>query len=144
MRALALLAIVLTSAGCSARDGIEIENAWARATPPGSTVGSAYAVIHATRDDTLESVSSPAAGRVEMHATTEEAGTMRMRPVEQVSIIANEPVKFAPGGLHLMLIDLREPLAAGATFSLTFKFRSTGPLTVDATVVAPGEEPATH
>ena len=144
MRALAIISMLLTCVACGSHADIEIKNVWARATPPGSTMGGAYAVIESSREDELISVSTPAAQRAEMHATTEESGTMRMRPVERVALAPNAPVKFEAGGLHLMLIGLHGPLVAGTRFPLTFEFRSAAPITVEAIVVAPGDEPKSH
>lgn len=143
MRSFAFAAL-LALAGCGSRTAIEIENAWARATPPGSTVAAAYAHVTAARADEILSVATPAADRVEMHASAEEAGVTQMRPVATVVLPANEAVKFEAGGLHLMMIGLRAPLVAGSSFPLTFTFRSAAPVTIRADVVAPGDERAAH
>ena len=139
MRALALLAVIAISA-CSVR-GIEIENVWARATPPGSTAAAVYADVRAADADEIVAVTTPAAERVEIHQSSETAGTMQMRPVTSVPLPQNAIVKFETGGLHLMLIGLREPLAASSSIPLTFTFRSASPITVNAQIVAPGDDP---
>jgi len=143
MRALVVIALLATVA-CSSRAAVEIENAWARATPPGSTVASVYAQVQARSADEILSVSTPAAARVEMHATAEDGGMMRMRPVATVALPAGELVKFEAGGLHLMLIGLRAPLVAGSSVPITFNFRSAAPITIAADVVAPGDDHPAH
>jgi copper(I)-binding protein len=69
---------------------------------------------------------------------------MQMRPVTAVMLPANEVVEFKGGGLHLMLIGLQAPLAAGSSFPITFNFRSAEPITIQVDVVAPGDERAAH
>jgi periplasmic copper chaperone A len=141
-RMLALLAAIAMSA-CSAR-GIEIENVWARATPPGSTAAAVYADVRAGEADEIVAVTSPLAERVEIHRSSETGGTMQMRPVASVALSRNDTVRFETGGLHLMLIGLREPLSAGSSIPLTFSFRSASPITVNAQIVAPGDDPHAH
>ncbi len=145
MRAAAfVMAAWVALAGCAERAPIDIEHAWARATPPGSTVAAVYAQVKANTADEIVAVTTPAAERVEMHASTEEAGTMQMRPVASVALPAREAVEFKAGGLHLMLLGLRAPLVAGSSFPLTFEFRSAAPITVPVSVLAPGDDPAAH
>lgn len=127
-------------AACSSR-AIEIEHAWARATPPGSPAAAVYAQIEAAQADEIVGVTSEAAARVEIHQSSETAGTMQMRPVARVALPAGETVKFETGGLHLMLIGLQRPLVAGESLALTFTFRSAPPVTIAARIVAPGDEP---
>jgi len=144
MRSIAVIASLLALAACGSRAAIRIEDAWARATPPGSTVASVYARVTATAADEIVSVATPAAERVEIHATSQAAGVMQMRPVATVALPANQTVRFESGGLHLMLIGLRAPLAAGSSVPITFNFRSAAPVTIHADVVAPGDDRAAH
>jgi copper(I)-binding protein len=143
MRALIACIALLVSA-CSPRSAITIENAWARATPPGSTVASVYARVESKQADEIVAVATPVAERVEMHVTSEANGTMRMRPVQSVALQPDEPVSFQAGGLHMMLIGLHEPLAAGTSLPLTFTFRTAAPMTVSVKVIAPGDAPPAH
>ena len=140
----AVVIALLALTGCGSRAAIEIDNVWARATPPGSTVGSVYAQVKANAADEIVSVATPVAERVEIHATTEDAGVMQMRPVTTVTLPANEVVEFKAGGLHLMLLGLQAPLAPGSAFPITFTFRSAAPVTIQVDVVAPGDEHAAH
>jgi copper(I)-binding protein len=133
----------LMMAACNPQ-GIEIEHPWARATAPGSTVASVYLQIKAPQADELVAVSTPLAERVEIHRSSEAHGTMKMRPVATVALPAGKPVKFEANGLHLMLIGLRAPLSVGQTVPLTFEFRSAASRSIDAAVVAPGDDHHAH
>jgi copper(I)-binding protein len=134
----------LAIVACAAAEDVSIQHAWARATPPGSTVAAVYADLIARKDEEIVSVTTPSAARVEIHSSTQDNGVMKMRPVETVPLRANETVKFQAGGLHLMLIELHSPLVANSSVTLTFKFRSASPVTIAAKVVAPGSDPHAH
>jgi periplasmic copper chaperone A len=129
---------------CAGASDVAVENAWARATPPGSTVAAVYAQVRAHAEDEIVSVTTSSAVRVEIHSSRQENGVMKMRPVASVPLPADKTVKFEAGGLHLMLIGLHSPLVANTSVALTFNFRSASPVTITANVVAPGDEPHTH
>jgi len=134
----------LVTIACAANSAVSVENAWARATPPGSTVAVVYAEVTATHADEIVAITTPVAEHVEMHMTTQVDGVMRMRPVATVKLPANEAVEFKSGGLHLMLTRLRAPLVAGENIALTFKFRSASAVTASAKVIAPSDVPHGH
>jgi protein SCO1 len=113
---------------------VSVQAAWSRATAPGASVGVAYFNIsNAGAADSLVAIDSPAAQRAEMHSTT-TGGSMQMRPVEFVEIPAGGYVAFTPGGLHVMLIDLKRPLTEGERLPLTLVFKRSGRVQVDAIV----------
>jgi periplasmic copper chaperone A len=110
-------------------------DAWARATPPGVQTGAAYlTVTGGSENDRLVRVESEVAASVEMHRVIEVDGTVQMRPVETVEVAADSNVVFAPGGLHLMLVNLTHPLIAGSHFELTLIFEKAGRVQVDVEV----------
>jgi hypothetical protein len=117
--------------------GIEASG-WARATPPGAPVAAAYLDLRNTgaADDALLAVETPLAGRVEIHTMNMEEGVMRMRQVERLDLPAQQSVTMAPGGLHLMLMELNQPLVAGESVVLSLRFEQAGAMEVSA-VVAP-------
>jgi uncharacterized protein YcnI/copper(I)-binding protein len=107
---------------------LEIEGAFSRATAEGAKVGAGYLTIRntGTAADTLLSVETPVAARGEIHdmGMTDE-GVMRMRRLaEGIEIPAGGSVELKPGGKHLMLMDLKEPLKAGTTVTLKLIFKS--------------------
>jgi copper(I)-binding protein len=145
--AMALL-IGAAAAGCGGSDpvtGVTVTDAWARASAPGQTLGVVYLTLEASPADTLVSVSVPSsvAGQAALHETVpdtqasgDDMGAMTMREMNDGLTLADAtPVSLAPGGQHVMLVDLVEPLVTGDTFDLTLEFEHAAPQTV-AVVVA--------
>jgi copper(I)-binding protein len=100
-------------------------------------------------DLALTGVASPAAARAELHRTSMEEGVMRMRPVASIDLPSGKAVKLAPGGLHIMLFDLKQPLKPGDKVPLTLTieradFSSRSVFTVQAEVRTAAAEAAHH
>lgn len=136
---LLIAAAVLASparAGEQAR--IEVVEPWARATV--IKTGAVYLTIVNRGDgaDRLVGASTPTAARAELHEATMDGGVMRMREREDVKVGAHESVTFAPGGLHLMLMGLHRPLAAGETIPLTLTFEKAGAVHLEVPVKPAG------
>lgn len=70
----------------------------------------------------LVAAATPVAGVAEIHRMSMADNIARMERVEGVRLVAGEPVELSPGGYHLMLMDLREPLQAGRTVPITLEF----------------------
>ena len=96
-----------------AADDMKVVQAWARATAPGQQVAGAYLQITSAVPAKLIAASSPVAGSVEIHSMRLEGGIMKMRQLRDLDLPANKTVKLEPGGLHLMLLDLKAPLKPG-------------------------------
>jgi copper(I)-binding protein len=131
--------LALAWAGCAwAADeaGVEIRNAWARATVPGQPVAGAFAELKAKKTVTLVAVESTAAKRGEIHEMSQAGGVMRMRALPSVKLPAGRKVTLSPGGMHFMLFDPPRPLAAGSTIELTLSFRLANGKVVKQTVEA--------
>ena len=111
---------------------LSIERPWARELPPVASNGAAYLQIGngGNEADHVVSISSPIADRVEFHAHEMDGGVMKMRHVHTVEVPAQGAASFEPGGLHLMLIGLKEALVAGKSFPLTLGFQAAGELEV--------------
>jgi copper(I)-binding protein len=113
---------------------VTISNVWARATPGGARTGAAFLEATAKSGDRLLAVKSDAAGRVELHNHVHEGDVMRMRRVDAIDLPAGKPVVLAPGGYHVMLMDLKQPLKAGDTLALTLVFEKAGEIAVKASI----------
>jgi periplasmic copper chaperone A len=114
MRALCL-ACLLIPVTVPARQTIEVTNAWARASVPGQKVGGVYMEIRSATPARLVLASSSAAGRAEFHNMKLENDVMKMFPVDGIELPAGQNVKLAPGGNHVMLINLKRELKEGET-----------------------------
>ena len=118
---------------------ISADHVWARATPPNATTGAAYLVLtNKGQPDRLTGASAPVAGMVGLHQTTNDGGIMKMRPIPALDLDTDKPVRLAPGGYHIMLMDIKRPLRPGEHFALTLRFERSAPLTVDVSVEAIG------
>ncbi len=113
-----IVAAMLAMASMTAQAAVEVTDAWARATPPGQDVGAAYLNLKSDQTAKLISVKTSVADSVEIHEMTMVNDVMKMRMMETLPLPKGKVVKLAPGGFHLMLFDLRQPLAEGETIEL--------------------------
>lgn len=107
----------------SAKELVSITDVWVRPTNPGQEVGAAYMTLTSANDTNLVSIESDASNSVEIHNMTMENGVMKMRMLETLPLKAGVAYKLTPGGFHLMLFDLKNPLTEGkeVNFVMTFK-----------------------
>src|ERR1700692_3589454 len=120
---------------------IQITAPWARATPKGASTGAAYMTITnaGKTPDKVACVSSDASAECQIHTMTMDNGVMQMRPVEGgLEIKPGETVMLKPGGLHVMLVNLKHPLEQGNTVKATLKFDSAGSVDGDYPIAALG------
>lgn len=123
---------------CGHSEAVNVNDPWANATPVGASVAAVYLELTASNPDTLVAASTTVADHIEMHASSEENGMMKMRPLAPLELKAGQPFSFAPGGAHFMLMDLRQPLVAGMSFPMTLEFQRAGAVTVQVQVVELG------
>jgi hypothetical protein len=88
--------------------------------------------------DRLTGVSSPVADRAELHESFSQGGVAKMRPVASLAVEQAKPVVLAPGGYHIMLMGLKQPLKQGDVFPVTLTFANAGELTTKVTVEQQG------
>jgi copper(I)-binding protein len=132
-RLFACFALWLTAAG--AAEPVTVADAWIRATPPGVTTAAAYLTLtNAGAADALVGAASPAARVVELHTSTQMNGMRHMHAVEAVPLPTGTAVELAPGGLHVMLIDIVAPLVPGQRVPLTLRFANGGELALEIVV----------
>ena len=112
-------------------DSIKIEDAYTRATVPGQKVAGGFMKIESKgAADQLVSASSPVAGEVQLHEMAMDGNVMKMRQVKDIAIPAGGSVELKPGGLHLMFMNIKAPLAAGETVPVKLKFAKAGEVEV--------------
>ena len=117
--ALAALSATMIASVAHAASGIEVKDAWARATVPGQTVGGIYLQIRSSTPARVVRVTSPDAKSAEIHEMKMQGGVMTMRQLGALELPAGETVKLEPGGYHIMLLDIRKPLKSGEHVRLT-------------------------
>lgn len=132
--AFALATSIQVNAQVPSSSSIVVERPWARATPGGAKTGATYLTLINNGDsaEQLLGAITPVADKVQFHSTTEENGMSRMRELDVVDLAAHGRVTFDPGGMHVMLVGLKQPLKEGQTFPLTLTFAKAGK--VDVTV----------
>ena len=137
-------------------DELTITGAWARTSPMMATMGAAYMTITSPVDDRLlgADIDAAVAADAQVHevvmvgstdttgsmgmgsdTTMAMGGEMTMREVDHVDLMAGMPVEFVPGGYHIMLIDLAEPLVVGASITITLQFETAGDVVVEIPVL---------
>ena len=120
---------------------IHISQPWSRATPKGAASGAGYMTVtnKGTAPDRVSCVSSDASAQCQIHTMTMEDGVMKMRPVEGgIEIAPGATVMLKPGGLHVMLLDLKHPLEPGQSVKATLKFDHAGTVDVEYPIAAIG------
>lgn len=115
---------------------VQILAPFARPTP--AKVGGIFLTLKNTggADDKLIRAASPAAENVELHTNVKDGDAMRMRPVDSIPLAANGETKLEPGGYHVMLIGLKQPLKTGDKVPLTLTFEKAGSVTLQVPVAA--------
>ena len=117
------LALCFGGAAIHADEVVIVTHAWVRVAAPGQRVAGAYLEISSAAPSKLVAASSPAAGSVEIHSMRLENGIMKMRQLESLELPAKQTVKLEPGGLHIMLLDLKRPLKPGDKVPLRLTLR---------------------
>ena len=126
LRALFAIALTLVSSALGASDTLIISDAWVRATPPGKMMTAGYASLENVSKDviTITGVSAEVAGHTSLHETRIERDRSTMRPAAKLSIKAGERVSLKPGGLHIMLMKLSEPLTDGQSIDICLELEN--------------------
>lgn len=116
---LTVLMSVISLAGVC--EELRVSDAWSRATIPGR-MGAVYATIEnlSDRPIRIKGIKTQSAKMAQVHESYLDDGMMRMRHMKKFTIAPGEVRKLEPGGLHIMLMRLPEPLKEGATFEVLF------------------------
>jgi copper(I)-binding protein len=125
--------------GCTQKTGIAIDDPWVRPAPLPGGNGAGYMTLRNYDDepDVLQSVTVDFAEMAEVHESVSTGeDTMTMQPTGPLEISAGDSLTFAPGGYHIMLMNIPEPLEPGQTVTLTLTFERAGSIEVQAEVRA--------
>ena len=147
MKQLSLLAAgLLLSTGvlAGAADNVTVQDPYVRLAPPNAPATGAFMVIKNNGDQDVKvlKADNPASRVTELHTHLNEGGVMKMRPVPAIDIKAKGEAVLKPGGLHVMLIDLKAPMKEGDMVPITLTFDDGSSKKVDAKVVKPTAMPA--
>ena len=123
LAAVAVTALGLLSAATSLAQAVDVKDAWVRATVPGQKATGAFMKITAKEGLKLIGGTTPAASVAEVHEMKMEGDIMKMRAVPALDLPAGQAVELKPGGYHLMLMDLKAPLAKDSKLPLTLVFK---------------------
>jgi periplasmic copper chaperone A len=131
----ALLATPALASDFQAGD-LTVSQPWSRALPPVSPTGAAYMIIRndGQQADRLLGAKTPVAGHAELHEHVHADGLMKMQQRESVEIAPGEAVSFEPGGYHVMLFQLQQPLVAGERYPMTLQFEQAGAVEIEVSV----------
>ena len=147
MRSLILLILALTVLGIASPvataqngAGVAVERQWARASIGTSRPAAAYLTLVNTGQAKvrLVEIETPVAERAEIHRTIQKGEVMRMELAGNLELSPGERIVLEPGGLHLMLMDLRQSLDKGGSFPLTLRFADGGTTEAAVPVMGPG------
>ncbi|MFC3713242.1 copper chaperone PCu(A)C [Sphingoaurantiacus capsulatus] len=133
MKSQFIFAAAALGAAVPAAAQVSVDSPWLRETPPGAKAGAGYGLVinGGKAADRLLGGSTPVAARVEVHSMTMANGIMRMRPVAGgLAVPAGGSVALKPGGYHLMLTGLKQPLRRGAIVPVTLSFANAGAVRV--------------
>lgn len=134
--ALTAFSWLAVSAAFAQSGGVSVENPFARPSAGPAGAGAAYMTIRnqGPAADRLVAASSSVARTTELHTHIREGDVMHMRKVEAIAIPERGAATLAPGGLHVMLMGLHQPLKTGDSFTLTLTFEKAGALTIQVPV----------
>jgi len=137
------------SAGVVKVGELELSQASTKAMLPGQPVGGGFVTIRntGTSDDRLVSVSSPLAGRAEIHEMAMANDVMKMRKLNDGIVVpAGQTVELSPGGLHFMFFNVKKPFAEGDKVPVTLTFEKAGEVSIELPVgpANPGEAKHNH
>jgi copper(I)-binding protein len=137
------LAAAFSVTSCTKPDGLEVRDAWARDSIGGVANAAVFMTIRSPIPDRLVSASSPVAERTDLMTIAGGSEAMRMVYVKAIDIPASQPVSLGPGGFHVWLDGLNQPLKAGESFPLQLQFDKAGQKRVTVSVIGAAASPPT-
>jgi copper(I)-binding protein len=132
------MAALLAAIALPALSEVVVSDAWVRGTVPQQKTTGAYMQLKSASDARVVEVRSPVAGTAEIHQVLVVDGRMTMRPAGPLELPAGKLVELKPGGFHIMLMELKQPLKEGDSVAISIVFenadRTRGTVDVNAVV----------
>jgi periplasmic copper chaperone A len=119
MKRYAIAALIAAIFATSAFAQVLVKDPWVRATVPQQKATGAFMQLSVSNDARLVEVRSTVANVVEIHEMAMEGNIMKMRAVAGIDLPAGKPVELKPGGLHVMLLELKQQLKEGDLVPIT-------------------------
>ncbi len=115
---------------------LAVSQAWSRAMPPSAPTGAVYFVLEnrGEHSQRLIGAQTPRAEKTELHTHAHQGDMMKMQRIDSVEVPAAGKVEFKPGGNHVMLFGLKQPLVAGESFPVTLQFESGSEITTEVSI----------
>lgn len=135
-----LLPVVSLGAwAAGAADSVTVVDPYVRQAPPGAVASGAFMVLRNSGDKDVKVVKAEnsASKITELHTHLNEGGVMKMRRVPAIDIKAKGETALKPGGLHVMLIDLKGPMKEGDQVTITLGFDDGSSKQIEAPVKKP-------
>jgi copper(I)-binding protein len=128
--------LLLSACGAEAEGGVEVHDAWMRPAVRGENAAVYFDLHnHSSTADELLGASSDVAEAVELHESAMEGDVMTMNMLPSLALAAGAEVTFEPGGLHIMLIRLKQDIQTDDHVELVLHFKNSGDLMITAHVV---------
>lgn len=133
---LAALLLGFVASSAAADSDLQVKDVWIQTAPPGVKVMAAYLEVKNTgkQQQTLTGVSSPAFGKIEIHRSVIHGNMAHMEHQKELPLPPGASVLLQQGGLHLMLMGVKKPLATGDQVPMTFVFGNGEKISVSAIV----------
>ncbi len=122
--AIALLALSASSVSVVSAADLDIKSPWVRGTVAGQKATGAFMELTSASGIAIVGASSPVANVTEIHEMKMDGGVMKMRAIPRLDVAAGKPVSLAPGGYHVMLMDLKQQLKKGDVVPLTLQIEN--------------------
>ena len=139
-----ILAGMTLVTACTPKEGIEVRDAWIRSAPQAGNSALYFVIHNYSADDELVGVSTEIAAAVEIHETSMAGDVMQMRMVESVPLVSGEDVEFASGGLHVMLVGLKEEAKVGDMVEVVLHFKNSEDIVLHVPVQEGADEHGGH
>lgn len=147
MKQLIVTGLMAITATAWAQTTVKVEDAWVRGTVASQKATGAFMRLTPSANARLVEAKSPVAGVVEIHEMTLEKDIMKMRQIPGLDLAADRTMELKPGGYHVMLMDLKQPLKGGEQVPITLVFeddakkRFTQDIKASVTVLGGGNSP---